>query len=62
MNIHESQDIRERGAIALARLYHFHPLHRRLDSSRVITAENSSQHKASDRTETANLWVPNASR
>ena len=37
----------ERGDIHLTPLYHFHPLHRNLDISRVITAESSSLHIAS---------------
>ena len=45
--------------IFLTPLYHFHPLHRHLDISRAITAENSPLHIA---TRTGNLWFPSASR
>ena len=34
-------------ANSLTRLYHFHPLHRHLDSSRAITADSSPLHIAS---------------
>ena len=39
-NIHDSQDCRgeEEEGISLTPHYHFHPLHRRLDISRAITA------------------------
>ena len=47
--------------IYLTPLYHFHPLHRHLDTSWVITAENSPLHIASSRTRTGNLWLPNSS-
>ena len=45
--------------IYLTPLYHFHQLHRHLDTSWVITAENSTLHIASSRTRTGNLWFPN---
>ena len=48
--------------IPLTPHYHFHPLHRRLDISRAITAESSPLHVASSRTQTSNLWFPSASR
>ena len=48
--------------IYLTPLYHFHPLHRHLDSSRAITAESSPLHIASSRTRTGILWFPSASR
>ena len=48
-------------ATSLTPLYHFHPLHRNLDISRVITAESSPQHIASSQTPTGNLWFPSAS-
>ena len=48
--------------ISLTPHYHFHPLHRHLDISRVITAESSPLHIASNRTRTGNLWFPSASR
>ena len=38
--------------------YHFHPLERHLDISRVITAESSPLHIASSRARTGNLWSP----
>ena len=63
--IHESQDCRGRGGggcISLTPHYHFYPLHRHLDISRVITAERSPLHIASSRTRTGNLWFPSASR
>ena len=40
-NIHDSQDSREGGTISLSPLYHFHPLHRQLNNSGVITAGSS---------------------
>ena len=40
----------------------FHPLHIRLDISRVITAERSPLHIASSRIRTGNLWLPSTSR
>ena len=48
--------------ISLTPHYHFHPLHRHLNISRVITAESSPLHIASNRTRTGNLWFPSASR
>ena len=48
--------------ISLTPHYHFYPLHRHLDVSRVITAESSPLHIASSQTETRNLWFPSASR
>ena len=44
-------------AISLIPLYHFHLLHRHLDS-RAITAESSPLHTANSRTRTGNLWFP----
>ena len=41
--------------ISLTSHYHFHPLHRRLDISQVITAESSPLHIASSQTRTGNL-------
>ena len=47
-NIHELQDWRGMGrAFLLINHYHFHPLLRHLDISRVITAESSPLHIAS---------------
>ena len=48
-------------SISLTPHYHFHPPHRHLDVSRVITAESSHLHIASSRTRTGNLWLPSAS-
>ena len=63
MNIHESQNCREGGGgISLTPRYHFHPLHRHLHISWVITAESLPLHIASSRTRTGNLWFPSASR
>ena len=47
--------------ISLTPHYHFHPLHRHLDISWVITAESSPLHIGSCRTRTRNLWFPSAS-
>ena len=49
-------------AISLTPLYHFHPLHRNLGISRVITAESSPLHIASSRTPIGNLLFPSAGR
>ena len=49
-------------ATSLIPLYHFHPLHRHLNISRLITAESSPLHLASKRTLTGNIWYPSASR
>ena len=48
--------------ISLTPHYHFHPFHRHLDISRVITAESSLLHIASSRTWAGNLWLLSASR
>ena len=50
------------GGISLTPRYHFHPLHRHLHISWVITAESLPLHIASSRTRTGNLWFPSASR
>ena len=47
--------------IYLTPLYHFHPLHRRLDISRAIAAESSPLHIAGSPTRTGNLWFPSTS-
>ena len=47
--------------ISLTPHYHFHPLHRHLDISRVITPESSPLHIASSRDRAGNLWCPSAS-
>ena len=47
--------------ISLTSRYHFHPLHRHLDISRMITTESSPLHIANSRTRTGNLWFPSAS-
>ena len=49
------------GAIYLTPSYHFHPLHRHLDISWVISAESSHLHIASNRPQTKKLWFPSAS-
>ena len=49
-------------AISLTLLFNFHPLHRDLDISRVITAERSSPYIVSSRTRTENVWFPSESR
>ena len=46
--------------ISLTPHYHFHPLHRHLDISRVITAGSSLLRIVSSRTRTGNLWFPSA--
>ena len=56
--IHTQQQGKGEG-IYLISLYYFHPLHRHLDISRAITAESSTLHIASSRTQTGNLWFPN---
>ena len=48
-------------AIFLSTPYQFHPLHKHLDISRVITSESSPLHIASSRTRTGNLWFTSAS-
>ena len=60
--IHDSQDNRggESLSLSLTPLYHFHLLHRHLDISQAITAENSPMHIASRRTWTRNLFFPSA--
>ena len=56
-NIHDSKDSRGRERdLYNSSLYHFHPLHRHLDSSWAITAESSPLHIAVSRTRTGNLW------
>ena len=40
------------GAVSLILIYHFQPLHRHLDISRVINAESSPLHIAGSRTQT----------
>ena len=48
--------LQEKGeGISLTPLYDFHPLHRHLDSGRVITAETSPLQIASSRTRTGKL-------
>ena len=62
-HIHDSQINRRMGkGVYLIPLYHFHPLHRHLDISRMIVAGSSPLHIASSRTRTGNLWFPSASR
>ena len=52
----------KREDISLIPQYHFHPFHRHFDINRVITAESSSLHIASNRTRAGNLWFPSAGR
>ena len=47
--------------ISLTPLYRYHPLHRQLDVSRVITTD-SPLHIASNLTRTGNLWFPSVCR
>ena len=55
-NIRESQGLQgKREGVSLTSHYHFYPLHRHLDISRVITAESSPLHIASSRARTGNL-------
>ena len=55
--------LQEKGrGISLTPLYHFHPLHRHLNISRVTTAERSPLHIACDPTKTENPWFPSTSR
>ena len=62
-NIHDSQDNRGRGeAISLTPLYHFHPLHRHVDTSWTITAESSPLHIANTPSQTGDIWFPSTSR
>ena len=51
----------KREGISLTPHYHFHPLHRHLDISQVITAESSPLHIGSSWTQTGNLWFLSAS-
>ena len=60
-NIHDLQDSRGKGDYSLSLLYNFHPPHKHLGISRVITADNSPLRIASSRTRTGNLWFPSAS-
>ena len=50
------------GSIYLTPLYHYHPLHRHIDISQMITAERSPLHIASSGLEPWNLWLLSASR
>ena len=59
VDIHELQDCRGKGR-AIPH-YHFHPLHRHLYISWVITGESSPLHIANSRTRTGNLWFRSAS-
>ena len=47
-------------SISLTPHYHFHPLHKHLDISRVITTESSPLHIANSRSRAGNLWFPSA--
>ena len=52
--ITELQEKRE--GIYLTPHYHFHPIHRHLDISQVITEDNSPLHIGSSRTQAGRLW------
>ena len=55
--------LQEKGeGISLTPHYHFHPLHRYLDISRVITTESSPLHIGSSWTRAGKLWFSSASR
>ena len=47
----------KREGIPLIPHFHFHPLHKQLHISQVITGESSPLHIASSRTQTGNLWL-----
>ena len=49
-------------AIFVTPLYQFHPLHRHLNITGVITTGSSSLHIASSRTRTGNLWFLSSCR
>ena len=53
---------REREAISLIPLYHFHSLHRHFDISQAITAKSPPLYIAGSRTRIGNFWFPRASR
>ena len=61
-NIHESLDSRGKKGYFLAPLNHFHPLHRHINISWVITGESSPRHIASGLTQTRKPRFPSASR
>ena len=48
--------------ISITPHFHFHPLHRHLDISQVITAESSPLYIGSSWTQTGNLWFPRTSQ
>ena len=50
------------GSISLTPHSHFHSVHKHLDTSRAITAENPTLHIGSSRTWTGKHWFPSASR
>ena len=61
-NIHESRDCKGKWeGISLTPHCNFHPLHRNLEISRVITANSSLLHTDCTRTRTANVCFPSAS-
>ena len=53
--------IAEEGGGYLFNFYHFHPFHRGLDISQMITAESSSLQIASSLTQTRSLRFPSTS-
>ena len=62
-NIDDSKDSqRKEESNSLILLYHFHPLHRHLDTSQAITTESSPLRIASRQTRTGNLCFLSASR
>ena len=60
LDIYDSQDSRRERPI-LTPVYHFHPLHKRLEISQAIAAKSSPLTIASDQTGTENLWFLSAS-
>lgn len=61
IGIHESQNSWGLWRSILTTLSHFHPLHKYLDITQVITAERSLLHIANERPQSKNLWFPSAS-
>ena len=61
-DIHDSHESRGKGRPFFIPLYRFHPLHKHLHISRVITVGSSRLHMTSGRIRTGNLWFPSANR
>ena len=57
MNFDESRESSGKDRLILTLFYHFNPLHKHLDISRVITAGSSPLHIARDRTGTDCSWI-----